>query len=112
MFDFVRYVVRNKAYTVSKARHAYATHKAMRHFKKSHPVCAWCGRSRRLDVHHIIPVSVDVSLAASEGNMLMLCRKPQCHLIVGHNGNYARRYIENLKELCTKNRVVRTTKHA
>jgi len=109
MFTFIRFVIRNKQYTVKKARRAYKTHKVMQKYRSEHPECAWCGRNKKLDVHHIIPVSVAPERAGDYSNLMMLCRKPQCHLIVGHDTNYGRRYVENIEEICNKKQVVRTT---
>jgi len=110
MFDFIRFVVRNPKMVTKHARRAYKTHKAMQAYRSGHTECAWCGRSKRLDVHHVIPVSVAPEMAASETNMIMLCRKPQCHLIAGHSDSYRDRYVENIRELCEARKVVRTTK--
>jgi len=63
-------------------------------------VCAWCGRTEKLEVHHIQPVSVAPDLAADPDNMIMLCRKPACHLVIGHNGSFRTRYVANVKSIC------------
>ena len=110
MFEFIKFVFRNKQFTVKKARHAYKTHKAMQKYRADNTQCAWCGRSNKLDVHHKIPVSVAPELAGEYSNMMMLCRKPQCHLQIGHNGNYARRYVENADAVCALGKVVRSKK--
>ncbi|HHL35206.1 MAG TPA: HNH endonuclease [Desulfobulbaceae bacterium] len=72
--------------------------------------CAWCGRRKKLEVHHIVPVSVAPWLAADKGNMLMLCRKPACHQVIGHNGDFGSRYVENVIEVCAagSSQVVKT----
>jgi len=108
MFEFIRYVVRNKQY--KKARRAYKTHKVMQQYRSEHTECAWCGRKKKLDVHHLVPVSVAPERADNYSNMIMLCRKPQCHLQIGHNGNYASRYVENVSEICATRNVVKTVK--
>lgn len=97
--EFARFAWRNPAYVTRAARRAWSTHKAMQRYRAAHPRCAWCGRSEHLDVHHIEPVSVAPQLAADERNMIMLCRKPPCHQVIGHDGDYARRYVANVREL-------------
>ncbi len=113
MFEFIRFVVRNPSYVTKNARKAWATRKSMNAFrdKPENAECGWCGRSKKLEVHHIQPVSVAPDIAADHNNMIMLCRKPACHQVVGHDGDFGRRYVENVKELCDDNnqRVVKTT---
>ncbi len=100
MFDFIRFVSRNPSYITKQARRANTTRKAMNYYRASHTECAWCGRSKKLEVHHIIPVSVAPGLADQQSNMIMLCRKPACHQIVGHDGDFGRRYVANVREIC------------
>lgn len=70
---------------------AYQITKAKREHRKANPNCACCSIKasfwgRALDVHHLIPVHVDRSLAADPDNLITLCRL--CHLWVGHFGNW------------------------
>lgn len=51
------------------------------------PACAACGREKEVDVHHLIPVSVDPSRECDPENLLTLCSDP-CHLVWGHLMNY------------------------
>ena len=62
--------------------------------------CDWCGRNKKLKVHHIEPVSVAPDKADDTNNMIMLCRKPACHQIIGHDGDFGSRYVENVKDIC------------
>lgn len=64
---------------------------------KDHPTCAACGCSKRLQVHHKIPVHVNRSLELTPANLITLCEhtedpltKPDshCHLRFGHLGNW------------------------
>ena len=73
--------------------------------------CAWCGRDKKLEVHHIEPVSVAPHKAADQDNMIMLCRKPACHQVVGHEGDFGGRYVENVKELCDRQATVKVVKY-
>lgn len=53
----------------------------------AHPRCAACGGDRDLEVHHIIPVSVDTREELNPGNLITLCRNEErlCHFRDGHN---------------------------
>lgn len=64
---------------------------------KDHPTCAACGCSKKLQVHHKIPVHVNRSLELTPANLITLCEhtedplaKPDshCHLKFGHLGNW------------------------
>lgn len=50
--------------------------------------CALCGSPKNLQVHHVIPISVDVSLELVATNLITLCE--HCHLEAGHLGNWQR----------------------
>lgn len=52
------------------------------HLKKE-PCCVACGRSRQVDVHHVVPVSVDPGRELDPENLITLCGDP-CHLVHGH----------------------------
>ena len=45
--------------------------------------CQVCGAIKNLNVHHIIPVSVDPSKEDDPDNLITLC-EDKCHLIFGH----------------------------
>jgi len=111
-FEFIRYVIRNPTELTRGVRRLFKIRKSVSEFRKwpANKFCAWCGRDRKLEVHHIVPVSVSPELAGDKKNMIMLCRKPACHQIIGHNGDFRSRYVENVKELCRSGgkRVVKT----
>ena len=50
------------------------------------PFCQFCGSSKRLEVHHIIPVHVAPGQGALGPNLIVLCR--ECHLRFGHLGSF------------------------
>jgi len=108
MFEYIRFVFRNPSYVTESARAQSFVRKAMEEFREQpeNKTCAWCGRDKKLEVHHIIPVSLEPAIAASKQNMIMLCRKPACHQIIGHDGDFGRRYVSNVKELCENNKTV------
>lgn len=70
----------------------------MRAHKLANPVCAWCGSKKKLETHYDTPCQVNPFKASDPDNMATLCRV--CHLVVGHNGSFRYRYVENIKEIC------------
>ena len=86
---------------------AYQITKAMREHRKQHPYCECCSIKpsfwgRGLDVHHMVPVHVDRSLAADPSNLITLCRL--CHLWIGHFGNW-KTWNADVEETCIDMRV-------
>jgi hypothetical protein len=59
----------------------------MRQYHKDNPECAYCGRSARTHVHHIVPVSRCPERAGDSTNFITLCAK-RCHITIGHCGNW------------------------
>jgi 5-methylcytosine-specific restriction enzyme A len=53
------------------------------------PTCAACGRSRDIEVHHVVPFSVAPERELDQTNLVSLCADP-CHLLFGHLRNYQR----------------------
>jgi hypothetical protein len=80
--------------------------KAAQAHVRRHPECAWCGRTGQGQGHHIIPVWQSEALEADPDNFVTLCGKRGCHRIIGHNGDFARRYVVNVLEVCEKKGVV------
>ena len=54
---------------------------------KNNPQCAACGTTKDLEVHHIIPVHIDLNKELDVDNLITLCSK-QCHLLFGHLLNF------------------------
>jgi hypothetical protein len=81
-----------------RARYSPATKKAMAEYRKQHPRCEWDGCSEKVDVHHIVPVHVDPTLAADPENLISL-GSARCHLCAGHGGDY-QQWIDNVRLLC------------
>lgn len=55
-------------------------------FLKSHPECACCGRTDKLEVHHIEPFNVAPEKELDYNNLITLCRT--CHLLIGHLNSF------------------------
>lgn len=106
MFEFAGLAIRNPSWVTHNARRAWAVTKSMRAYRQEHPACQYCGRSARVQVHHIEPVSVTPELAADAENFLTLCAK-RCHITIGHAGNY-KNYVDNADDLCSDVAVIKT----
>lgn len=61
---------------------------------EAHPQCEICGGTSKVEVHHIIPFHIDDTLELDPKNLITLCERKKfginCHLLVGHLGNYRR----------------------
>ena len=59
------------------------------------PECAACGRSKDLEVHHILPyhehpeLELDDGTNGLDGNLITLCADP-CHFVHGHLMGWSR----------------------
>lgn len=105
MFEYASFVVRNPSYVTANARKQWSVRKALLAHRKNNPVCAATGKTKGLEVHHIIPVSVRADLAGVASNMITLERR--AHLHDGHAGNY-KSYVANLLEVIATRRIQRT----
>ena len=72
----IRYAVRSPKWSSVRKEHL-----------KNHPRCAACGRNKKLEVHHIIPVHIDPSLELDPSNLMTMCADP-CHIVFGHLMNF------------------------
>ena len=95
----VNFVARNPMFCIKNVRDLPAVIKAMNEYRKAFPKCAWCGRPK-VEVHHIRPVKLFPELAAEPSNFISLGRKPNCHCIVGHFGDWKLGYNLNVVEVC------------
>ena len=58
---------------------------------KVNPRCAVCNSKKKLEAHHIIPFHIQPDLELDRTNLITLCESRttiNCHLIIGHTGNY------------------------
>ncbi len=105
MFEYASFVMRNPAFVTKNMRRQYSVRKALLTHRKKNPVCEATGSTRRLEVHHIVPVSVNPTLADWPSNLITLEKK--AHLVIGHGGNY-KNYVKNVAEVCATIRIQRT----
>jgi putative intracellular protease/amidase len=58
-------------------------------YAKTHlPVCAICGGTAALNLHHLRPFHAFPELELVESNVVWLCNKNLCHIRVGHLSNF------------------------
>lgn len=72
----IRYAIRSPQWPKVRKEHL-----------KNNPACAACGRSKKIEVHHIKPVHKYPELELDPSNLISLCDDP-CHLIFGHLFDY------------------------
>lgn len=65
---------------------------------KDHPSCAACGRSKKVEVHHIEPYHLNPSRELDPTNLITLCADP-CHIVFGHFMNF-KSYNPDVVEMC------------
>jgi hypothetical protein len=80
--------------------------KAKRAYRDAHPECAICGNRKYLEVHHVIPVHVDHTLACDLDNFITLCdpKNNGCHRWFGHFGNFRSKWNLEIREFAIKSR--------
>lgn len=95
---------------ILRMRENSARWKNLRHAHlKKEPACVACGRSRNVEVHHIVPVSVDPLRELDPHNLITLCATP-CHIVFGHFFCYhcynkdVRKVAANFREAMQKQR--------
>ena len=75
-----------------------------KHHLEKFPCCAACGNSnlKDLEVHHIIPFSVDATKELDPSNLITLCEASskcglKCHFFVGHKKSWVD-FNENVRQ--------------
>jgi 5-methylcytosine-specific restriction protein A len=57
-----------------------------------YPLCAVCGGTKKVVVHHIVPFHIAPDLELDPTNLITLCQGSRkslnCHLLFGHLGNF------------------------
>jgi hypothetical protein len=74
------------------------------HLKKE-PLCQYCGGEEHLEIHHCVPFHLDKTKELRDDNLITLCEAPgqDCHLKIGHLGNW-KRFNPNVRDVCAKKR--------
>lgn len=67
------------------------------------PACIACGRTKDLEVHHILPYHKRPELELSPDNLCTVCADP-CHLVFGHLLSFRDRYNPSVREDCARYR--------
>jgi len=66
--------------------------RARNKYKKKNPRCMVCGSKKKVEIHHIVPFHYAPDLELDERNFASLCENKKyginCHLLIGHLGNY------------------------
>lgn len=79
---------------------------------KGHPTCAVCGNKKKTEVHHVRPFHIAPELELEPTNLITLCELKKkginCHLLVGHLGNYSRENAECRVDAETWNRKLKS----
>jgi len=72
------------------------------HLEKE-PACIACGRTKDLEVHHVLPYHECPSRELDPENLATLCADP-CHLVFGHLMNFRTRSNPHVREDCERYR--------
>ena len=99
------FVLRNPSYATKNARRLSSVKRTMRQYLEDHPACELTGRTKNLQVHHLVPVSVAPDLAGDYDNLITLA-KP-VHFWIAHGGNW-KNYMTNIRELVDLAEIQRT----
>lgn len=91
MFNFlfqgkIRYAVRSPKWKKVREQHLL-----------EHPYCSACGRSLKVEVHHIEPVHLNPDRELDPTNLITLCDSP-CHIVFGHFLDYKSWNINVVKD--------------
>ena len=95
----IKFYIQNAGWVALNPIDARNANKAMNEYRKTHKVCEVTGNNKGVQIHHIVPVWADPSLAADPNNLIALSTSANIHLIFGHNGNFGQKYIKNIKQI-------------
>lgn len=99
VINLVKHAFRDVAVSAKRSSHWPTVEK---HFRESHPTCAACGSSKRLNVHHCMPFHLDPQLELDPNNLITLCMdKKECHLRIGHGGSF-KQYNPNVRKMAVE----------
>lgn len=91
----VRYAIRSSGWSSVRKQHI-----------KENPECAVCGKTKKVEVHHIEPVHVNPHRELDPSNLITLCDSP-CHLVFGHLMNYKSWNVDVVKDCENYNQKIR-----
>lgn len=91
----VRYAIRSPKWSTVRTQHV-----------KENPGCAVCGKTNKIEVHHIEPVHVNPDRELDPSNLITLCDSP-CHLVFGHLMNYKSWNVDVVKDCENYNQKIR-----
>lgn len=106
--DKVRFTIQNAGWSILNPIKASEAREAMNNYRKLHPVCEITGSPNKVQVHHIIPVWADPNLAADPNNFISLSAQAHIHIIFGHNGNFGKYYVKNVKDIAERIRNIKS----
>jgi len=78
MIDFIKDLILGKPFGGRSPQWSGVRNK----YIKQNPICAVCGRTKKLEIHHIIPYHVLKEFELEESNLITLCREH--HYFIGH----------------------------
>lgn len=99
------FLARNPSWRTRKTRDLAEVRRAMVLHRRRHPRCEISGVRRRLEVHHIHPVSTHPHLAADPGNLMTLTRS--VHRGLAHPGS-TENYLANIRSIAALMLIQRT----
>lgn len=102
MIDTFRFTIQNAGWSTLNPSKASEARRAMKKYREEHPTCEITGSKNKIQIHHIVPVWADPSLAADPNNFIALSASAHIHIIFGHAGNFGKRYVKNVKEIADK----------
>jgi len=76
--------------------------RAMRIYRKEHPICEVTGSNKKIQIHHIVPVWANPDIADDPDNFIALSSSAHIHHIFGHDKNFSKKYVSNIKEISEK----------
>lgn len=107
-YDNIRFVIQNAGWAVLNPSRVKEVQAAMAEYRKSHPVCEITGSKKKVQIHHIVSIWANPDLAANQDNFIALSASAHIHLIYGHDGNFGKKYVSNIKEIAEKMRAIKS----
>lgn len=90
-----------------KPTQLYKITKAKRDYKIVHSECTICGNQQFIEVHHIIPVHVNINLSCDPTNLISLCdaKNNSCHRWLGHYGDFRYKWNTQIRQYALASRL-------